>query len=159
MVSFRKVFLHFVTLFFSLSRLNFLKKQVKSWIRNVIELVGGRRIAPLWDTRRGFLLQLLTQEYEGRDSDVTLNPWANDISLFRSFFCLLYNPTQTEYFDWMKAAERETWKYIPMIRSHCAVEMTLDSCVQKIRKRLVVESQARHSQQKLATNGTSLVEN
>lgn len=139
--------------------LNFLKKQVKSWIRNVIELVGGRRIAPLWDTRRGFLLQLLTQEYEGRDSDVTLNPWANDISLFRSFFCLLYNPTQTEYFDWMKAAERETWKYIPMIRSHCAVEMTLDSCVQKIRKRLVVESQARHSQQKLATNGTSLVEN
>eukprot|EP00587_Corethron_hystrix_P003415 CAMPEP_0113297802 /NCGR_PEP_ID=MMETSP0010_2-20120614/510_1 /TAXON_ID=216773 ORGANISM="Corethron hystrix, Strain 308" /NCGR_SAMPLE_ID=MMETSP0010_2 /ASSEMBLY_ACC=CAM_ASM_000155 /LENGTH=812 /DNA_ID=CAMNT_0000150747 /DNA_START=197 /DNA_END=2636 /DNA_ORIENTATION=- /assembly_acc=CAM_ASM_000155 len=137
--------------------LQFLKKQIKGWIRNFIELVGGRRIAPLWDTRRGFFVQLLTQEYEGRDCDVTLNPWENDISLFKSFFRCIYNPTDKEFFDWMKAAERETWKYIPMVRNHCAVEVTLDCCVQRLRKQIMNESQAWQSQQKLGeTNGTSL---
>ena len=40
----------------------------------------------------------------------------------------------------MKAAERETWRYIPKIKSRVAVEMTLDKCVQQLRKQLVKES-------------------
>jgi hypothetical protein len=42
--------------------------------------------------------------------------------------------------DWIKGAERETWKYIPAIKSHCAEEMTLDRCVQRLRKRVILES-------------------
>lgn len=39
----------------------------------------------------------------------------------------------------MKAAERETWRYIPKIKSRVAVEMTLDKCVQQLRKQLIKE--------------------
>ncbi len=63
----------------------FLKKQVKEWIGNVIDLIGGQRIAPSWDTKRGFGSQFFTQEYEGRDIDISLTPWINDRSLFSAF--------------------------------------------------------------------------
>ncbi len=88
----------------------FVKNQVKSWIRNTVELIGGSRQAPTWETRRGFLTQVFTQEYVGRDVDITLNPWAGHRSLLSSFFCLLYNPTEDELRTWVKAAERETWR-------------------------------------------------
>lgn len=42
------------------------------------------------------------------------------------------------------AAEVNTWPHIPRIREHCLVEMTLDRCVQKLRKRLSDESHAAH---------------
>ena len=29
----------------------FLKKQVKEWVGDLIELIGGQRAAPMWDTR------------------------------------------------------------------------------------------------------------
>ena len=88
----------------------FVKMQVKCWIRNVVELIGGSRKAPLWETRRGFLTQFFTQEYVGRDVDITLNPWASHRSLLSSFFCLLYNPTEDEFRTWINASERETWR-------------------------------------------------
>ena len=40
----------------------------------------------------------------------------------------------------------ETWRHIPEIKSHCAVEMTLDRCVQRLRKRLLMESHVRNRQ-------------
>jgi predicted acylesterase/phospholipase RssA len=118
----------------------FVKNQVKSWFRHVVEMVGGRRIAPLWDTKRGFGSQFFTQEYEGRDTDISINPWNSDRSLFSAFLHLLYNPTEEEFMEWIKGAERETWKHIPAIKSHCAEEMTLDRCVQRLRKRVILES-------------------
>jgi len=122
----------------------FVKSQVKSWIRNMIHLIGGRRIAPVWDTRRGFFSQFFLQEYEGRDIDITINPWRSHQSLFSAFLHLIYNPSPEEFMGWIKAAERETWKYLPAIRSHCAVEMTLDRCVQRLRRRVVDESWENH---------------
>ena len=53
---------------------------------------------------------------------------------------LIYNPSKDELRDWIKAGERETWKFLPAIRSHCAVEMTLDRCVQRLRRRILEES-------------------
>jgi hypothetical protein len=118
----------------------FLKKQVKEWLSNIIDLIGGQRIAPTWDTRRGFGSQFFTQEYEGRDIDISLIPWINHRSIFSALLHCIYNPTNDDFNDWVKAAERETWRYIPKIKSRVAVEMTLDKCVQNLRKQLVAES-------------------
>jgi len=118
----------------------FLKKQVKAWIGSMIELIGAQRAAPIWDTRRGFASQFFTQEYEGRETDITLVPWANHRSMLSALLHVLYNPSEAEFRDWIHAAERETWRYIPKIKSHVAEEITLDQCVQRLRKQLILES-------------------
>ena len=150
----------------------FLKNQLRGYLRNVFDLVGGRKIAPLWDSefasafwlrentrlrsnccailvraaRRNMGTQFFTQEYEGRDTDISLIPWQGHRSLTSAMFSLIKNPTQEEFEDWVRAAERETWKHIPRIKSHCAEEQTLDLCVQRLRKKIMVESwEARHS--------------
>jgi hypothetical protein len=38
--------------------------------------------------------------------------------------------------DVLKAGEKNSWPSIPRIRAHCLVEMTLEKCVQKLRKRI-----------------------
>lgn len=81
-----------------------------------------------------------TQEYEGRDIDITLNPWAGHRSLYSAFLHIIYNPSPVEYMEWVESAARETWRYIPAIKSHIAEEMTLDRCVQRLRKRVLAES-------------------
>lgn len=63
-------------------------------------------------------------------------PWLSHRSLFSAFLHCIYNPNKQEFLDWIDAAERETWKYIPAIRSHIAEEITLDRCVQRLRQRL-----------------------
>ena len=117
----------------------FLKKQTKAWIENMVETIGGQRIAPIWDTRRGFLKQFFTQEYEGRDIDVSIIPWRGHRSAFSALLHCIYNPSIEEFNEWAEAAERETWRYIPKIKSHVAVEITLDRCVQRLRTRLLAE--------------------
>lgn len=123
----------------------FLKRQVKEWIGSTIELIGGQRVAPIWDTRRGFGSQFFTQEYEGRDIDISLIPWASHRSLFSAGLHCLYNPSLDDFFEWGYAAERETWRYIPKIKSHVAEEMTLDRCVQRLRKQLLTECQEKEA--------------
>lgn len=41
----------------------------------------------------------------------------------------------------MQVAERNTWPKVEMIRSHCAVEMALEQCVQTLRRQLTAENQ------------------
>ena len=118
----------------------FLKDQVRAWFSNVVELVGGRRLAPIFDTRRGMAKQFFTQEYEGRDCDVSLVPWIGHRGFISALLHCIYNPSEDEFREWVEAAQRQTWKYIPAIKSHIAEEMTLDRCVQRLRKRLVKES-------------------
>lgn len=120
--------------------LMFLKRQARAWIENCVESIGGQRIAPMWDTRRGFLKQFFTQEYDGRDIDISLIPWRSHRSLFSAMLHCIYNPSHEEFYEWGEAAERETWKYIPKIKSHVAVEITLDRCVQRLRLRLMAEN-------------------
>mmetsp|Transcript_10990 Transcript_10990/g.15731 ORF Transcript_10990/g.15731 Transcript_10990/m.15731 type:complete len:830 (+) Transcript_10990:208-2697(+) len=130
--------------------LHFLQNQLRSYLRNVFDLFGGRRIAPLWDTRRNMGTQFFTQEYEGRDTDISLVPWQQHRSLTSAMFNLIKNPTPEEFKEWVTAAERETWKHIPRIKSHCAEERTLDMCVQRLRKKMMVEAyQAHHASSRL----------
>lgn len=141
--------------------LRFVKNQVKAWVRNIVELVGGQRVAPIWDTRRSFVSQFFTQEYEGRDTDITLNPWSESLSLFGAFMHLLYNPAADEFLGWIRSSERVTWKHIPEIKSHIAEEITLDQCVQRLRRKLVQESweaklQRAHSKQQNSTGVLSV---
>eukprot|EP00529_Nitzschia_sp_RCC80_P000256 CAMPEP_0113446790 /NCGR_PEP_ID=MMETSP0014_2-20120614/3899_1 /TAXON_ID=2857 /ORGANISM="Nitzschia sp." /LENGTH=864 /DNA_ID=CAMNT_0000337915 /DNA_START=74 /DNA_END=2668 /DNA_ORIENTATION=+ /assembly_acc=CAM_ASM_000159 len=125
--------------------LTFLKDQCRSWLAHVVELVGARRLAPQMSTSRGIGAQFFVQEYEGRDCDISLIPWLHHRSLMSAILHALYNPSEAEFRSWVEAAQRETWKHIPAIRSHVAEEITLDRCVQRLRKRLVVESwQKRH---------------
>ncbi|CAN0542658.1 unnamed protein product, partial [Laminaria digitata] len=42
-----------------------------------------------------------------------------------------------------QVAERNTWPKVEMIRSHCAVEMGLEQCVQTLRRQLMAENQVR----------------
>jgi predicted acylesterase/phospholipase RssA len=129
------------------SLLIFLKDQVRAWLSHFVELVGARRITPLFATQRDIGAQFFTQEYEGRECDISLIPWKSHRGLWSAFMHCLYNPTLDEFHEWVAAAERETWKHIPAIKSHIAEEVTLDRCVQRLRKRIVSESWAkkRHS--------------
>ena len=118
----------------------YLKARVRSWIAHLVELIGDNRIAPVHATSRGMGSQFFTQEYEGRDCDISLIPWLSHRSFFSAALHCLYNPSEEEFRSWIEAAERETWKYIPAIKSHIAEEVTLDRCVQRLRKRVLVES-------------------
>ena len=126
--------------------LTFLKGRCRSFIAHVVELVGARRIAPLHATSRGMMTQFFTQEYEGRDCDISLIPWLSHRSAFSALMHALYNPSLDECREWIAAAERETWKHIPAIKSHIAEEVTLDRCVQRLRQRVIVESWEKHRQ-------------
>lgn len=120
--------------------LSFLKDRCRTWLAHVVELVGSRRIAPSQATSRAGMTQFFVQEYQGRDCDISLIPWLSHRGLMSAFMHCLYNPSEDEFREWIVAAERETWKQIPAIKSHIAEEITLDRCVQRLRKRVVVES-------------------
>jgi len=132
--------------------LTFLKHQVRAWFSNVVELVGGRRLAPIFDTRRGMAKQFFTQEYEGRDCDISLVPWIGHRGFVSALLHCIYNPSEDEFREWIEAAQRQAWRYIPAIKSHIAEEMTLDRCVQRLRKRLVKESRQK---QRMRQDSTS----
>ena len=59
--------------------LRFLSSQCRDWVKNIVKLFIFRSRAPIWSSRRGFT-QTITQDYEGRDVDVTINPWSGHIS-------------------------------------------------------------------------------
>lgn len=118
----------------------FLKDQVRSWLLHLVDCIGARRITPLFETKRGVGATFFTQEYEGRSSDISLIPWLGHRGLLSAMLHIIYNPSEAEFREWIQASERETWKYIPAIKSHIAEEITLDRCVQRLRKRMVQES-------------------
>jgi len=128
------------------SLLIFLKDQCRSWLSHVVEMVGARRYAPQHATSRRLGAQFFVQEYEGRDCDVSLIPWLGHRGLFSALLHALYNPSKEEFGEWMEAAERETWKHIAAIKSHVAEEITLDLCVQRLRKRIITEKWDKHRQ-------------
>jgi len=66
------------------SLLKFLKHQCRSYLVNCMKFFGSRRFRPLYaQTRSNIGTQLLTQEYEGRDCDISLIPWLHHRSLVR----------------------------------------------------------------------------
>jgi len=129
--------------------LTFLKGRCRTWLAHFVELVGTRRIAPQHATSRGIGAQFFVQEYEGRNCDISLIPWIRHRSLWSAFMHCLYNPDKDEVLEWMSAAERETWKHIPAIKSHIGEEVTLDRCVQRLRKRVVADSLQKRKMEKM----------
>ena len=60
------------------------KDQLRAWFTHAVDLVGGRRIAPLFGVQRDFGTQIFTQEYEGRECDISLVPWMSHRGLVSS---------------------------------------------------------------------------
>lgn len=54
--------------------LRFLTAQCRDWLKNIVDFFIFRSKSPVWSARRG-LTQTLTQDYEGRETDVTIMPW------------------------------------------------------------------------------------
>mmetsp|Transcript_8731 Transcript_8731/g.18118 ORF Transcript_8731/g.18118 Transcript_8731/m.18118 type:complete len:883 (-) Transcript_8731:151-2799(-) len=127
------------------SVMTFLKDQARQWLANLVECIGLSRSIPFLGDNRGLPTQFLTQEYEGRSSDISLIPWLHHRSLLSALLHIIYNPSEAEFREWIQAAERETWRHIPAIKSHIAEEITLDRCVQRLRKRLALESWQKQS--------------
>ncbi|CAM9458445.1 unnamed protein product [Chrysoparadoxa australica] len=126
---------------FIVGLVGFLRAQVRNWIKNALEFVSLRRMAPIWATNRGGI-QLLTQEYEGRHMDVTITPWQGQETILSSFFKMLTNPSKEEFVQMCRISERNTFPKLDAIRSHCAVEMKLEQCVQRMRKQVLMENEA-----------------
>ena len=122
------------------SILSFLKDQVRAWLQNIVQCLGARRISPVFQTQRGMGMRTIVQEYEGHLSDISLIPWLCHCGLLRALLHVIYNPSEAEFRGWVQASERETWRHIPAIESHVAKEISLDRCVQRLRRRLVEES-------------------
>jgi predicted acylesterase/phospholipase RssA len=125
--------------------IRFLRDQVRSWLLHLIECVGARRIAPLFETQRGIGYTFFTQEYEGRSIDISLIPWLGHRGLSSALLHIIYNPSEAEFRDWIQAAARETWRHLPAIKSHIAEEVTLDRCVQRLRRRVIQETWEKRS--------------
>ena len=137
----------------SIGYLKFLKSQCRDWTRNVIDLLVYGKVVPSWTAKRG-LAQLLTQDYEGKDTDISIMPWKGHMSITQAFFRLIKNPTNDEFHTIMRVSQRNTWPFIERIKSHCSVEATLDQCVQRLRIRLSNED-ADADQSQLAKNRNS----
>lgn len=60
--------------------------------------------------RRNLGSQFFTQEYEGRETDISLIPWQSHRSLISAMFNLINNPTEEDFKEWVHAAELETWR-------------------------------------------------
>lgn len=76
--------------------LRFLKNQCRDFVKNTVDFFVFRSFAPSWSSRRGFA-QILTQEYEGREQDITIMPWKGHLTAFTAFLNLIKNPTVQEY--------------------------------------------------------------
>ena len=119
--------------------LRFLKAQCRDWLKNFIDLVIYNSNAPAWSSKRGFA-QLITQEYEGRDYDVTIMPWKGHLNAWSAFVNIIFNPTSEEYEEMNQVAAKNTWPKIPRIRAQCRVERVLDACVHRLRQRVHYEN-------------------
>jgi TAG lipase/steryl ester hydrolase/phospholipase A2/LPA acyltransferase len=73
---------------------------------------------------------VLSQKYSG---DITILPQID----YKDFPRMLKNPTTEFMLQSCLSGERATWPKLSMIRNHCAVEIELDSAVQKLRDRVV----------------------
>ena len=133
----------------ALATLGFVKTQLKAWVLNAavyattlrlggLALAAGGELLP-WQLG-GWAINVLTQPYEGRPQDVTIVPWAGHLSLYEVILKCLSNPLPKvggvcleEVID---AGQRNTWRELPKIRDHCAVEIALETGVQRLRRKL-----------------------
>lgn len=133
----------------ALAGLAFVKVQLKSTLAGcarlceTLHLGGAARACGLdvipWQLG-GWALALLTQDYEGRPQDVTIVPWAGHVSLLETCVNFLSNKTTSSTANLeavIGAGRANTWKELTKIRDHTAVEIALETGVQRLRRRLL----------------------
>ena len=115
---------------------HFLKEESRSYLINLISFfVTSISRTPLWSSKRG-LYSTITQKYEGTENDITISPWSGHISVPGAWCSLIKNPTDEEYKDVVHKASEAVFSYLPRIKARCRVEMTLEACTQKLKKRI-----------------------
>ncbi|TYZ65836.1 hypothetical protein PybrP1_008083 [[Pythium] brassicae (nom. inval.)] len=119
------------------SLMNFLKKQVKAYIKNIAEFGLNTNVLKFLDIG---LIPLLTQKYEG---DITICP-TDKISLAELLRIVLINPNAATYPDIVKAGERACWPFIARIRTMCRIEFALERAVRYLRGEQALEDEKRH---------------
>lgn len=128
---------------FLVGYLRYLKGMLRDWVSNLMDLFVYRSSESAWGARRG-LSQLLTQEYEGREEDITIVPWKGAHNAISGFMAMIHNADGNEVLEMVHVGCKNTWPEISRIRAHCSVEMTLDKCVQRLRKRISLENYNKH---------------
>ncbi len=73
---------------------------------------------------------------------MTIFPWVKDLPLWSLPFSLIKNPSSEDYKHVLRVGEASIWPYLSRIRANCRVEMTLDRCVHRLRKRMASEGGA-----------------
>lgn len=106
--------------------LAFLKKQMKSYLKNIMYLGFHTSI---FKVSRVAWIPLLTQQYEG---DVTICA-SESQPCWRMLANLLQNPSKREYEAICLAGERATWRHICRIRTMCQIEFELEKAVRILR--------------------------
>jgi len=137
--------------------LNFVKAQLRTWIRDGTALlealsaallhVGHNRgdLAHVWESvvpwqLGAWAIAVMTQPYEGRAQDVTIVPFAGHLSAVGSFFTTIKNPERgASIADVIAAAQKNTWRELAKIRDHTSVEYALERAVHRLRKDLFRE--------------------
>lgn len=124
----------------------FIQHQLRGWARNMLRLIRLRTGVPEWTLKRG-IVSTVMQDYEGRaGTDISILPWAGDIHPFAAVFKVMQNISGAEYRHIRQVGERNTWPKLAKIRCHCDIEMALERCVQRLRKRLANEAAERRRQ-------------
>lgn len=119
------------------SLMNFFKKQIKAYIKNIAEFGLNTNVLKFLDIG---LIPLLTQKYEG---DITICP-TDKISLAHLLRIVLTNPNAETYPEIVKAGERACWPYIARIRTMCRIEFALERAVRYLRGEQALEDEKRH---------------
>ena len=132
--------------------LRFLKTQLKDWVKNMMDLIVYRSLTPSWGAKRG-IVGIITQEYEGRAIDVTIQPWNGYLNPISALFHLIKNIGKEEFEKIIRVGENNTYPFMSRIKAQCAVERTLDKCVNRLRARLFKDSQQHaHSSVSMASS-------
>ncbi|CAH0475274.1 unnamed protein product [Peronospora belbahrii] len=118
------------------SLMNFLKKQMKAYIKNIAEFVLNTSVLKFLDIG---LIPLITQKYEG---DITICP-TNKIPAMTLLRTVLSNPSRETFPDILQAGERACWPAVARIRTMCRVEFALERAVRYLRGEQALEDERR----------------
>lgn len=72
------------------------------------------------------VVALHVQEYEGRQNDITIMPWAGHRNPISALGGLILNPTQAQFDEMSRVGERNTYPFLSRIKAQCSIERTLD---------------------------------
>ena len=75
---------------------------------------------------------------------MTIVPWAGHLSVVQSITHSLSNSSEggLKMAEVIEAGERNTWREIAKIRDHCAVEIALETGVQRLRRSLLLKQES-----------------